>query len=149
GGDWPEDDIASAGRSGVQLVTSALTEIENEELSLIEEPRCCTKAGIDFLPFPIQDRSLPLLSKPLIGYWLRFSQGSGKVSASRSIAARGLDDLLYYVHRCWLRTDGRTATPFRRFSRPAGSRCRIHRSSGSGSHHTLVGSTKSELWYNL
>jgi len=36
-----------------------LTTAENEELGLVEESRCCQSRGIEFLSFPIEDRSVP------------------------------------------------------------------------------------------
>ena len=40
-------------------IRSALTAAENEELGLVEESRCCQSRGIEFLSFPIEDRSVP------------------------------------------------------------------------------------------
>jgi len=59
GWDWLADDIAAARRSGVDVIVSALTETENEELGLAEESKCCSESKIEFLSFPIEDRSLP------------------------------------------------------------------------------------------
>ena len=42
-----------------RAVVSALTAAENEELGLVEESRCCQSRGIEFLSFPIEDRSVP------------------------------------------------------------------------------------------
>ena len=41
------------------MVVSALTPAENEELGLVDESRCCQNTGIEFLSFPIKDRSVP------------------------------------------------------------------------------------------
>ena len=59
GWDWLADDIAAARRDGVDVIVSALTEAENHELGLSEEAKCCKEAAIEFLSFPIEDRSLP------------------------------------------------------------------------------------------
>ena len=59
GWDWLPDDIAAARRDGVDVIVSALTEAENQELGLSEEANCCKESAIDFLSFPIEDRSLP------------------------------------------------------------------------------------------
>jgi len=59
GWDWLPDDIAAARRDGVDLIVSALTEVENQELGLSEEAKCCKESTIEFLSFPIEDRSLP------------------------------------------------------------------------------------------
>jgi protein-tyrosine phosphatase len=59
GYDWLADDIAAARRAGVDVIVSALTEAESQELGLSEEPECCKNSAIEFLSFPIEDRSLP------------------------------------------------------------------------------------------
>ncbi len=59
GWDWLPDDIAAARRDGVDVIVSALTEAENQELGLSEEEKCCRESTIEFLSFPIEDRSLP------------------------------------------------------------------------------------------
>ena len=60
GQDWLPDDIGLLKRAGVDVVVSALTTAENEELGLIEESQCCQSKGIAFLSFPIEDRSVPI-----------------------------------------------------------------------------------------
>jgi len=59
GWDWLPDDIAAARRDGVDVIVSALTEPENQELGLSEEAKYCKESAIEFLSFPIEDRSLP------------------------------------------------------------------------------------------
>src|SRR5260370_33458700 len=59
GWDWLEDDVAGARRSGVDCIVSALTEAEKQELGLSEEAKCCNESTIEYLSFPIEDRSLP------------------------------------------------------------------------------------------
>lgn len=59
GNDWLSDDIAAARRAGVDVIVSALTEEETEELGLADEGKCCRESGVQFLSFPIEDRSLP------------------------------------------------------------------------------------------
>jgi protein-tyrosine phosphatase len=46
-------------RAGIDVVVSALTVAENEELGLVEESRCWQSRAIEFLSFPIEDRSVP------------------------------------------------------------------------------------------
>jgi len=43
GQDWLPDDINLLQRAGIDVVVSALTATENEELGLVEESRCCQK----------------------------------------------------------------------------------------------------------
>jgi protein-tyrosine phosphatase len=59
GGDWLADDIGELSRAKVDLAISALTDSENEELSLREEGSLCAAADIEFLSIPIEDRSIP------------------------------------------------------------------------------------------
>jgi len=59
GWDWLSDDIAAARRAGVDVIVSALTETENQELGLSEEGKCCKETATEFLSFPIEDRSMP------------------------------------------------------------------------------------------
>lgn len=59
GGDWLEDEIISWRRAGVHLVLSLLTLDESSELSLAEEAAYCRANGIEFVSFPIIDRSVP------------------------------------------------------------------------------------------
>jgi len=59
GGDWLEDDIRLLKRAGVDVIVSALTPAEAEELGLLEESRHCKNSGLEFLSFPIEDRSVP------------------------------------------------------------------------------------------
>ena len=60
GQDWLSDDIRFLRRAGVDVVISALTSNENEELGLLEESQCCQSNGLEFLSFPIDDRSVPI-----------------------------------------------------------------------------------------
>jgi protein-tyrosine phosphatase len=59
GYDWLLDDIVAARRAGVDVIVSALTESESQELGLSEEAKCCRESTIEFFSFPIEDRSLP------------------------------------------------------------------------------------------
>jgi protein-tyrosine phosphatase len=60
GHDWLLDDITDIRRAGVDVVVSTLTPAETEELGLLEEAVCCTNNGVQFLSFPIEDRSVPM-----------------------------------------------------------------------------------------
>ena len=57
--DWLEDDIRFLRQAGVDVIVSALTAAETEELGLIDEGHCCQSNGLEFLSFPIEDRSVP------------------------------------------------------------------------------------------
>ena len=59
GQDWLPDDTSLLQRAGIDVVVSALTAAENEELGLVEESRCCQAEVSSFFPSPIEDRSVP------------------------------------------------------------------------------------------
>ena len=59
GNDWLADDLRALKCAGVDVVVSALTSPEAEELGLIEEAEGCAQNGLLFISFPIEDRSLP------------------------------------------------------------------------------------------
>ena len=46
-------------RAGVDVLVSALSHYETEDMGLLEESRCCQNYGLEFLSFPIEDRSVP------------------------------------------------------------------------------------------
>ena len=59
GGDWLEDEIQSWRRSGIDVVVSLLTREEESELNLRDEESLCRANSIEFVSFPIVDRSVP------------------------------------------------------------------------------------------
>lgn len=59
GGDWLEDEIQAWRHAGVDAVVSLLTREEQTELKLPEEEALCRANGIEFVSFPIVDRSVP------------------------------------------------------------------------------------------
>ena len=61
GYDWlvDEDDIRLLKRAGVDVLVSALTPYETEDMGLLEESQCCQNYGLEFFSFPIEDRSVP------------------------------------------------------------------------------------------
>src|SRR5580704_9518577 len=59
GHDWLAHDIALLHQAGVEVVVSALTFEEVEELGLAEEEQHCRAVGLEFVSFPIEDRSIP------------------------------------------------------------------------------------------
>ena len=58
-GDWLPDEIAGWEREGINVVVSLLERHEVVELELQQEPTFCQAADIEFVPFPIPDRSVP------------------------------------------------------------------------------------------
>lgn len=59
GNDWLVDDLRALKQSGVDVIVSALTSTEAEELGLVAEADACAQSRLLFIPFPIEDRSLP------------------------------------------------------------------------------------------
>jgi protein-tyrosine phosphatase len=59
GGDWLEDEIQSWRRSGVDVAVSLLTREEESELDLAGEGDLSRANGIEYVSFPIVDRSIP------------------------------------------------------------------------------------------
>lgn len=57
--DWLEDEVDGWCRSGVDCVVSLLTSIEVLDLGLRDEANFCKQMGIEFISFPIIDRSIP------------------------------------------------------------------------------------------
>ena len=59
GGDWLEEEVASWGRMGIDMVVSTLTKEEVAELDLAGEEKICTAGKIAFIAFPVEDRGTP------------------------------------------------------------------------------------------
>jgi len=59
GNDWLPDDLRMLREAGVDVIVSALTAPEAEELGLVAEAQECAQNGLLFISFPIEDRSLP------------------------------------------------------------------------------------------
>jgi len=60
GGDWLEDEMTSLRKDGIDVIVSLLTNEEAVEFDLIREQAAGISSGIQFLPFPITDRSVPV-----------------------------------------------------------------------------------------
>ena len=59
GDDWLSDDIAALRNAGIDVLVSALTPDEVGDLALASESDCCRRFDIEFISFPIEDRSVP------------------------------------------------------------------------------------------
>lgn len=59
GHDWLTGDINFLKHAGVDVLVSALTVGESEELGLSGEGDSCRLCGMQFVSFPIEDRSVP------------------------------------------------------------------------------------------
>jgi protein-tyrosine phosphatase len=60
GDDWLDDELSALREAGVDALVSALTTEEYERLGLADEPAAAVRAGLEFVPFPITDRGVPL-----------------------------------------------------------------------------------------
>ena len=58
-GDWLEDEIKGLRHEGVDTLVSLLTLSEMQELELTEESDICQAHSIEFISFPIPDRTVP------------------------------------------------------------------------------------------
>ncbi|MCI0693172.1 tyrosine protein phosphatase [candidate division KSB1 bacterium] len=59
GGDWLEDEVRAWQQAGIEMVVSLLTKDEIAGLDLTQEAEFCQKHGLQFIVFPIEDRSVP------------------------------------------------------------------------------------------
>lgn len=59
GGDWLEEEVRQLRNAGVDVLVSALTPDEIDELTLAAEPDICRANNISFLAFPVADRDVP------------------------------------------------------------------------------------------
>lgn len=59
GNEWLEDEVEGWKASGIDTVVSLLTSDEEQDLGLEDEKRLSKLNGIDFIPFPVADRSVP------------------------------------------------------------------------------------------
>lgn len=58
-GDWLSDEISAWRAAGIDSVVCLLEEAEIGELSLTAEAELCRNAGMEFISYPIADRSVP------------------------------------------------------------------------------------------
>lgn len=65
GGDSLPEEIWGLRSGGAQVVVSLLTRAEEKEMGLREEASRCRAAGLEFVSFPIEDRSIPSTSQDL------------------------------------------------------------------------------------
>jgi len=83
GRDWLEDEIQSWRRGGVDVVVSLLTREEQTELDLRDEEALCRANGIEFVSFPIADRSVPSSAEAFSEQALKLA---GQLANGRNIA---------------------------------------------------------------
>src|ERR671926_151553 len=59
GGDWLEDEVQAWAGAGLNVIVSLLTEEEVADLDLAQEAELCRASGLEFISFPVIDRSVP------------------------------------------------------------------------------------------
>jgi protein-tyrosine phosphatase len=59
GGDWLLDETRGLSNAGVNVLVSLLEPEEEQDLELQQENNAAKAAGIDFISYPIPDRSVP------------------------------------------------------------------------------------------
>ncbi|HKO20396.1 MAG TPA: hypothetical protein VJU82_16075, partial [Acidobacteriaceae bacterium] len=59
GGDWLNDEMAAIRTAGIDVLVSTLEFAEARDLGLEREEVAAREAGLRFVSFPIQDRSIP------------------------------------------------------------------------------------------
>ena len=59
GGDWLQDEVSGWRRASIDVVVSLLESDEADELDLVDESKVAGANGIQFISFPIPDRSVP------------------------------------------------------------------------------------------
>jgi protein-tyrosine phosphatase len=63
GEDWLADEVRDWATAGLQVIVSLLTAEEVAELGLTQEAELCQTHGLEFISFPIIDRSVPTSRK--------------------------------------------------------------------------------------
>jgi protein-tyrosine phosphatase len=59
GGEWLQEDVRQLKDEGIDVLVSLLSWEESRELDLDEEKAACSSVGINFVNFPLPDRSVP------------------------------------------------------------------------------------------
>jgi protein-tyrosine phosphatase len=65
GGDWLEDETAAWADAGLDVIVSMLDEEETRSFDLLHEGKFCQANDIEFISFPVIDRSVPELNQKL------------------------------------------------------------------------------------
>jgi len=68
GGDWLEEEVRSWQSRGFEVIVSLLTDDEIADLNLEDEAKFCKDHGLQYLAFPIVDRSIPSSQKAALNF---------------------------------------------------------------------------------
>jgi protein-tyrosine phosphatase len=83
GNDWLDDELAALRAAGVAVLVSMLTEDEQRELELSDEPAAAVRAGLHFVAMPVEDRTVPL---DVAAARAVFAALAGQLAAGRTVA---------------------------------------------------------------
>ncbi|HET9518976.1 MAG TPA: tyrosine protein phosphatase [Actinoplanes sp.] len=99
GGGWLADEMTGLAKAGVDVYVCALTPDECRRLGLAGIGDAVTAAGIDFLPFPIDDRGVPATDDDavVIGVRLAAHLRAGRFVVTQCFAGIGRSTLLAVV----------------------------------------------------
>jgi hypothetical protein len=94
---WPAENLAALARSGVQVLVSALTSAEQQQLGFGGTAEAAAAVGVEFVPFPVADGGIPreeaakaiALARRLAGY-----VRSGRFVVTQSFGGVGRSTLL-------------------------------------------------------
>jgi protein-tyrosine phosphatase len=82
GGDWLADEVRDWLGAGLDVVVSLLSEEEVAELDLAREAELCRSGGLEFISFPIIDRSVPASREETLGLARRLAS---RLSAGKNV----------------------------------------------------------------
>ena len=66
GGEWLEDEAAAWSIAGLDVIVSMLEAEEIESFDLEREGELCGENGIEFISFPVRDRSIPKVDESFL-----------------------------------------------------------------------------------
>jgi protein-tyrosine phosphatase len=84
GGDWLRDDLGDVRNGGIDILVSFLLPYEAEELGLSNEAKLAADVGLQFVSFPILDRTVP---DDLAGFRALIRQLAAEFRAGRRVGA--------------------------------------------------------------
>jgi len=78
GADWLPDELQAWRAAGIDMIVSLLTPAETADLELDSEAPESMRQGLEFISFPIEDRSVPHSISEVFGLVGRLSEALGR-----------------------------------------------------------------------